>query len=77
MAPKQRMRIANDKASKNVTMRGNVPKSSVSMQIPDCFVIVYTVRSYDTVKLWSVIVVIVLKILIHKPGFHNYYFVFC
>ncbi|XP_075219081.1 stress-associated endoplasmic reticulum protein 2 [Lycorma delicatula] len=28
MAPKQRMRIANDKASKNVTMRGNVPKSS-------------------------------------------------
>lgn len=30
MAPKQRMRIANEKASKNVTMRGNVPKSSVS-----------------------------------------------
>ncbi|KAJ4433598.1 Stress-associated endoplasmic reticulum protein 2 [Periplaneta americana] len=28
MAPKQRMRIANEKASKNVTMRGNVPKSS-------------------------------------------------
>jgi hypothetical protein len=33
MAPKQRMRIANEKASKNVTMRGNVPKSSVSMPI--------------------------------------------
>lgn len=30
MAPKQRMRIANEKASKYVTMRGNVPKSSVS-----------------------------------------------
>lgn len=30
MAPKQRMRIANEKAMKNVTMRGNVPKSSVS-----------------------------------------------
>jgi hypothetical protein len=30
MAPKQRMRIANEKASKNVTMRGNVPKSTVS-----------------------------------------------
>lgn len=30
MAPKQRMRIANEKASKWVTMRGNVPKSSVS-----------------------------------------------
>ncbi|KAK3926968.1 Stress-associated endoplasmic reticulum protein 2 [Frankliniella fusca] len=28
MAPKQRMRIANEKASKNVTLRGNVPKSS-------------------------------------------------
>jgi hypothetical protein len=27
------MRIANEKASKNVTMRGNVPKSSVSMPI--------------------------------------------
>lgn len=30
MAPKQMMRIANEKASKYVTMRGNVPKSSVS-----------------------------------------------
>ncbi|GLH11747.1 hypothetical protein R5R35_010749 [Gryllus longicercus] len=28
MAPKQRMRVANEKASKYVTMRGNVPKSS-------------------------------------------------
>ncbi|CAH0548159.1 unnamed protein product [Brassicogethes aeneus] len=28
MAPKQRMRFANEKAMKNVTMRGNVPKSS-------------------------------------------------
>ncbi|XP_034253882.1 stress-associated endoplasmic reticulum protein 2 [Thrips palmi] len=28
MAPKQRMRIANEKASKNVALRGNVPKSS-------------------------------------------------
>ncbi|XKL66998.1 hypothetical protein PGB90_010418 [Kerria lacca] len=28
MAPKQRMRIANEKASKLITMRGNVPKSS-------------------------------------------------
>jgi len=30
MAPKQRMRIANEKASKNITMRGQVAKSSVS-----------------------------------------------
>lgn len=31
MAPKQRMRIANERASKYVTMRGNVPKSGVSL----------------------------------------------
>lgn len=30
MAPKQRMRVANEKASKNITLRGNVPKSTVS-----------------------------------------------
>lgn len=30
MAPKQRMRLANEKAMKNVILRGNVPKSSVS-----------------------------------------------
>lgn len=28
MAPKQRMRIANEMASKNITLRGNVPKST-------------------------------------------------
>jgi len=28
MAPKQRMRIANEKASKNITARGNVPKTT-------------------------------------------------
>lgn len=28
MAPKQRMRIANEKATKNITQRGNVPKST-------------------------------------------------
>ena len=33
MAPKQRMRLANDKAAKNVTLRGNVPKTSVSVII--------------------------------------------
>lgn len=33
MAPKQRMRIANEKSAKNVTMRGNVPKSSVRKKI--------------------------------------------
>ncbi|CAG0907288.1 unnamed protein product [Cyprideis torosa] len=27
MAPKQRMRIANEKATKNITQRGNVPKT--------------------------------------------------
>lgn len=27
MAPKQRMRVANDKHSQNVNARGNVPKS--------------------------------------------------
>lgn len=30
MVNSQRMRIANEKASKNVTQRGNVPKTSVS-----------------------------------------------
>lgn len=34
MAPKQRMRIANEKASKNITQRGNVPKSTVSEKPP-------------------------------------------
>lgn len=29
MAKSQRMRVANEKASKNVTLRGNVPKSTV------------------------------------------------
>lgn len=33
MAPPQRMRVANEKASKYVTMRGNVPKSSVSRNL--------------------------------------------
>ncbi|CAB0033394.1 unnamed protein product [Trichogramma brassicae] len=28
MAPKQRMRIANEKATKFITQRGNVPKST-------------------------------------------------
>lgn len=28
MAPKQRIRIANEKAAKNITMRGNVPKTT-------------------------------------------------
>ncbi|XP_063977322.1 stress-associated endoplasmic reticulum protein 2 [Diachasmimorpha longicaudata] len=32
MAPKQRMRIANEKATKNITLRGNVPKSSKSTE---------------------------------------------
>lgn len=31
MVAKQRMRLANEKASKMVTMRGNVPKSTVSL----------------------------------------------
>ena len=31
MAPKQKMRIANEKHSKNVTNRGNVPKTLVSL----------------------------------------------
>lgn len=31
MAPPQRMRVANEKASKYITMRGNVPKSSVRL----------------------------------------------
>ncbi|KAJ8925038.1 hypothetical protein NQ315_001209 [Exocentrus adspersus] len=32
MAPKQRMRIANEKAMKNVMLRGNVPKSTKQNQ---------------------------------------------
>ena len=31
MVTVQRMKVANEKASKTVTMRGNVPKSSVSV----------------------------------------------
>ena len=30
MAPQQRIKVANEKASKNITLRGNVPKSTVS-----------------------------------------------
>ena len=29
MAPKQRMKVANEKAAKNVVQRGNVPKTLV------------------------------------------------
>ncbi|KAG7169591.1 Stress-associated endoplasmic reticulum protein 1-like [Homarus americanus] len=36
MAPKQRMRIANDKAAKNVTQRGNVPKTTSVCVAPAC-----------------------------------------
>ncbi|XP_055641857.1 stress-associated endoplasmic reticulum protein 2 [Toxorhynchites rutilus septentrionalis] len=32
MAPKQRIRIANEKASRNITLRGNVPKSTKSAE---------------------------------------------
>ncbi|CRK97154.1 CLUMA_CG010551, isoform A [Clunio marinus] len=28
MAPTQRIKVANEKASKNITLRGNVPKST-------------------------------------------------
>lgn len=28
MAPQQRIRVANEKASRNITLRGNVPKSN-------------------------------------------------
>ena len=31
MAPQQRIKVANEKASKNITLRGNVPKSTVSI----------------------------------------------
>ena len=31
MVKAQRMKVANEKASKNVTQRGNVPKTSVSL----------------------------------------------
>ena len=34
MPSKQRMRIANDKASKNVLNRGNVPKTLVRISLP-------------------------------------------
>ncbi|KYN31699.1 hypothetical protein ALC56_13838 [Trachymyrmex septentrionalis] len=38
MAPKQRMRIANEKATKNITLRGNVPKSSIAVKLSWTFV---------------------------------------
>ena len=31
MAPKQRMKLANEKAAKNVVQRGNVPKTLVGL----------------------------------------------
>ena len=31
MSPQQRMKIANEKASKNITQRGNVVKATVSI----------------------------------------------
>lgn len=48
MAPKQRMRFANEKASKNVVLRGNVPKSSVSFLFtPNHIVLI------DDVYIWK------------------------
>lgn len=32
MAPQQRIRMANEKASRNITQRGNVPKSTKSAE---------------------------------------------
>ncbi|EAT35119.1 AAEL012684-PA [Aedes aegypti] len=32
MAPQQRIRMANEKASRNITQRGNVPKSNKSAE---------------------------------------------
>lgn len=29
MAPQQRIKVANEKAQRNITLRGNVPKSNV------------------------------------------------
>ncbi|KYQ50405.1 hypothetical protein ALC60_10522 [Trachymyrmex zeteki] len=39
MAPKQRMRIANEKATKNITLRGNVPKSSIAVKLRWTFIL--------------------------------------
>ena len=36
-ATTQRMKVANEKASKNVLIRGNVPKSSVSRHFSNSF----------------------------------------
>ncbi|KYN01837.1 hypothetical protein ALC62_07309 [Cyphomyrmex costatus] len=41
MAPKQRMRIANEKATKNITLRGNVPKSSITVKSRRTFVFLF------------------------------------
>lgn len=32
MVKSQRMRVANEKASKNITLRGNVPKTTVCLR---------------------------------------------
>lgn len=32
MAPQQRIRMANEKASRNITQRGNVPKSNKAVE---------------------------------------------
>lgn len=59
MAPKQRMRIANEKASKNILIRGNVPKSSVSK--------VFIEVSYNLSKFncWNPVVAFEMKENIH------------
>lgn len=57
MAPKQRMRIANEKATKNITLRGNVPKSSVSSLrwIAPCDFSGLLKRSLAVLEIWSVL----------------------
>ncbi|CAD6231859.1 GSCOCG00001622001-RA-CDS, partial [Cotesia congregata] len=50
MAPKQRMRIANEKATKNITLRGNVPKSSLKFFFLSSQ---FSVNNFMLINYWS------------------------
>jgi len=44
MAPKQRMRVASEKHSQNVNMRGNVPKTMVGLFFSFLFFFVFVFK---------------------------------
>lgn len=51
MVASQRMKVANEKASKYVTMRGNVPKSSVSQNLLFFFLMHHRVHFSHSIEI--------------------------